>query len=410
MLGDGVDVLGNYLGKGLNKVAESANLNSGEIQTMAKGYANASLNMAMQVASTTTQQASNLGEKIAFQSVDALESVGKKALGYLTVEENVDNKSRIRPVFNFDPQTTPEEQHSFEETVNRNYFEELNGTAHLQELEKLSIECTLRYQKIEQRLSKLDAQHRDQVLELLKKVNEMFDEEAENKMEATDVELNEPATKQKTVIDNLSKAGLARAQEVLMAYKEELKQLKPEGLTESIIGSSDICHLTASYMDKTLLESVKKLSEFSAASVEQLLRIVESYLIDADVGDSKEGNKLTKDDMLKRVAFAYTVSNMLSEELNTMANAFIETIKSLNETAKNNFEELGKKGEAELAESQKSLEDLETKSSLHVNHILLDTSNAISNVEECRKFLFPICKSLVTSTVAIPAAEEVPKN
>jgi len=31
----------------------------------------------------------------------------------------------------------------------------------------------------------------------------------------------------------------------------------------------------------------------------------------------------------------------------------------------------------------------------------LDTSNAISNVEECRKFLFPFCKFLVAH-VAVP--------
>eukprot|EP01114_Cavostelium_apophysatum_P004675 TRINITY_DN1500_c0_g1_i2.p1 TRINITY_DN1500_c0_g1~~TRINITY_DN1500_c0_g1_i2.p1 ORF type:complete len:582 (-),score=190.53 TRINITY_DN1500_c0_g1_i2:2163-3908(-) len=394
MLGDGVDKLGSFLNQGLTKVAETAHINPTDIQNKAVDYAVSSY-----------QKASNIGEKLANQSVDALESVGKKALGLLTVEENVQNKRRIRPVFNYVPQATQmtkEEQESFEDSLNKNYFDDFNGTAHLQGLEKFSIECTLKYQKVEQKLSKLDAQHREEVVELLNKVKELFDEEEEDKkIEVSDVELNEPANKHKEVIDNLASEGSAKATELVEAFKAEIRELKPEG-AESIVSSTDICHLTASYMDKTLLECVRRLSQFSASSVEQLLKIVESYLVDTQNAEGKDAKKMTKDEFIKRVAFAYSVTSMLSEELNTLSNAYIEAMRSLCETGKANFEELGKKGEAELEESKKCTEDIESKLGLHENHILLDTSNAIANIEECRKFLFPICKSFITATLSLP--------
>lgn len=39
------------------------------------------------------------GEKLANQGVDALEAVGKSALTFLTVQESVGDKQRIRPIF-----------------------------------------------------------------------------------------------------------------------------------------------------------------------------------------------------------------------------------------------------------------------------------------------------------------------
>ena len=45
--------------------------------------------------------------------------------------------------------------------------------------------------------------------------------------------------------------------------------------------------------------------------------------------------------------------------------------------------------------------------SLHVNHIYLETSNAISNLEDCRKFLFSITKSVLVSSLAPKEEKEV---
>lgn len=397
MIGDGVDKLGNLFGQGLNKVVESAP----EIQAKAKDFASQSIEMAKQ----TAEKGRKVGEKLAVQGVDALESVGKHALTYLTVEEEVSgSKKRLRPVFiyNSTPAThmTKEELASFEDSLNRNYFDESNGTALLQELEKISIECTLKFQKLEQKIVKTDPKLREELTTLLNKVKEIFEtEENSEKSNPPDVPLNEVATKHREALDSMAKLAHSRAMEVIDGFKQELKEFKPEENNSTILTATDICHLTASYMDKTLLESVSRLNQFSANTVEQILRIVESYLIELDSA------KLEKDDVMKRVEYIFFISQMLIEEITNISNAFIDAIKALGEEAKSNFTEYSNKGDAEKEESNKCAEDIDTKMNLHVNHIYLDTSNAVSNVEDCRKFLFPISKSLAGSTFHLPKEE-----
>jgi len=398
MIGDGVDKLGNFFGQGINKVVESAP----EFQAKAKDFASHGIEMAMQ----TAEKGRKVGEKLATQGVDALETVGKHALTYLTVQEEVEgSKKRLRPVFiyNSTPAThmTKEELASFEDSLNRNYFDESNGTAFMQELEKISIECTLKFQKLEQKIAKADPKLREELTALLNKVKEVFEteEDSEKALNVQDVPLNEVATKHREALDGLAKLAHTRAKEVIDGFKQEMKEFKPEENSSTILTATDICHLTASYMDKTLLESVSRLNQFSANTVEQILRIVESYLIEFETA------KLEKDDFMKRVEYIFFISQILIEEITNISNAFIDSIKSLGEEAKANFAEYSNKGDAEKEETNKCAEDIDTKMNLHVNHIYLDTSNAVSNVEDCRRFLFPITKSLAGNTIQLPKEE-----
>lgn len=64
-----------------------------------------------------------------------------------------------------------------------------------------------------------------------------------------------------------------------------------------------------------------------------------------------------------------------------------------------------------MPEAEKSSADLDNKMSLHVNHIYLEVSNAVSNLEDCRKFLFAIVKCiLVTSLTPQEALEKIQKE
>jgi len=203
----------------------------------------------------------------------------------------------------------------------------------------------------------------------------------------------------KETVDHLSKVAHRISTELLESLKQEVRELKPEDSTATtIITASDICHLSASYIDKTLLEAVKSISQFSASSVEQILRIVESFLIENDNGTTK----LSQEDVVKRISFISYVSVMLTDELSNVSSAFVDTARSLGAEAQSHFSQFGKRGEPELVESKKCTEDIDTKVNLHINHIYLDTSSAISNIEECRKFLYPICKYLVSTSLQLP--------
>jgi len=299
---------------------------------------------------------------------------------------------------------TKEEQLDFEQNLNRNYFEENNGSAHLQEIEKISITCTLKLQKFEQKLS---PQSKDQLNALLQAVKELFDDDQENTekfSDSTDVELNELASKHQQLLDAFSKSSHRQASEILNNFTRELEELNPDKTATSIITATDICHLCASNIDKGLMECVQRISQFSASSVEQLLRIVESILIELD------SNKLNKEESMKRIKFVFFVSIMLANELSNISTAFITGIKAACEEGKKLFLDYSKKGENETAESSKCAEDIDTKMNLHLNQIYLDTSNAISNIEECRKFLFPICKFVVANASDLQVEVEPQSN
>jgi len=97
---------------------------------------------------------------------------------------------------------------------------------------------------------------------------------------------------------------------------------------------------------------------------------------------------------------------MLADELSSISTSFINGVKALGEEGKKLFLDDPKKGESESVESAKCFEDIDTKINLHLNQIYLDTSNAVSNIEECRKFLFSICKYIIANSIDVQAKTE----
>jgi len=366
-----------------------------------------SFQKAKQMATTTAEKGKHFGEKFASSSVDALETVGKSALELLTVQEKSPGteNSRLRPIFFEAPNrpNTKVEGESFEDVINRNWFEESSGTAYLQALENLSIECTMRMQKIEQ---KLDPKHREELHALFQKVKEIFGDEEEataNHENLPQIELNEKAAMYKEIMDALAIEGKARSLEMIALYKADIQDLLPDASNASIITATDIGHLTASYLDKVLLECVKYLSKYSALSVEQLLRIVENYVA-SDLQKLEVDNDLS----LKKATFVFMVSQIFINELSQVSNSFVESIRVLSEEGKEQFATFAKRSEQDLSESNKCREDIESKTNLHMNHIYLHTSNAIANIQESTHFIFPICKSLLVPSMPsiLPTSRE----
>jgi len=389
-LGESVDYLGSYLNKGINKVAQ---VDINDIQ-----------NKAMLVATSSIEKGFQVGEKLATTSVDALEIVGKTALNLLTVKEEVtDSKSRIRPVFYYIPQMTKEEEDTFEQLLNRNYFEVYSGVAHAQSLESLSIESTLHVQKTEQRLN---AKQREALSALVVKLKELYENEDdenedENNNEKKDeqkqlpkIKLNEPAARQLETLEGLFTEYMERSSKLLELFKQDVSELKPTDGEQNSISSVEICQLTASYLDKALLESVRYFGQISAGSVELLLRIVESYLIDLDTTDGIDAETAQS-----KSTYVMLTASSLVEKLQALSNAYINLVKLLKQDANDTFTEFAKKGEAELEESKRCADDIETKTNLHINQILHASSGALSNVQDCKKFVFPVCKSMLLASV-----------
>ncbi len=169
-----------------------------------------------------------MGKKIAIGSVDALESVGKSALHILTVEEEVTSgnsqkgKKSIRPFFvasretpNHHPTTVHlkpasnnflQEELSFEEKINKNYFDELGGAATLQQFEHISIDRSLKTQKLESKSSEEEKKNNTEFATLIKELLDESESNETNILELPTVLVSEKVTK---AIDILSKVKIS---------------------------------------------------------------------------------------------------------------------------------------------------------------------------------------------------------
>jgi len=376
MIGDSVDILGNYFSIGYEKVANSDLTNK----------AKQSIEKAKQIASTTTpDKMLSAGERLAHQSVDALEAVGKRAFGFLTIQETEGETSRIRPVlFEGAPRSqVMKREQTFQESLEKNYFEDYNGIAHLQALENVSIECTLKVQRLHQKLSE---QQVKEMNEFLIKVREVFDDEegkASEEITLPSIDLSQHANKTKENLIILQKEALQIALEIVEQYKKDLDQLTPE----SRIVPTIISNLTISCLDKLLLECIQHLAHHSASGVELLLRIVESYM--------QSDSKPDKEQALIKATYIWKTAQILINELSILSDKFAQAMHAVVDHGKIFIQKIDVNTEDHIALVNQSLEEITGKIEIHLSHVALDTSNAISNIQDCKKFLFPVSKSLM---------------
>lgn len=63
---------------------------------------------------------------------------------------------------------------------------------------------------------------------------------------------NEPATKQRKILEDLKKGAIQKAKEMTESFLQEVEELKPPAEEHSAVAltASDMCHLTATYLDK----------------------------------------------------------------------------------------------------------------------------------------------------------------
>ncbi|PRP81408.1 hypothetical protein PROFUN_11029 [Planoprotostelium fungivorum] len=402
MLGGGVDALGNtlgtYLNTGYNRVQ---NMNINEIQTKLQ---TATIQVANMAAET--------GNKLTHQGVDALELVGKSALDFLTVKEEVkpgERKARIRPVFYHYVTLSPQEEQQFEEKVNKDYFSEASGVDYLRELEALSLEMSLKFQKMEKGIREED---RETLTKSIMAIEEMYNKEEEDEQaeesELEQVDLNEAAVKHQENIANVAMEGLERVSVLVGSYEQDLSEFTSADGTISV-SPVDICHLTASTLDKILMEGLRTLSQLSAASVAQLLKVAESFQT------SVEGGALKLPDVERQAVYMHQVSQKLSEELSRLSAVYNDNLRSVGESGVRFFEKITQQNKEKASEGERCTEDIDNKTNAHANHVYLETSNAVSNIQDCRKFLFAVSKTLIlqvllqSAEVEEKATEEVKK-
>jgi len=345
-----VGVIGSYFNQGIAKVMENSS-DIEQLKTTAMGLASVSLEKAKSLATYTTEKGYILGEQLASTSIDTLENVGKSAVKLLTVQESIPNKN--------DNKSTQQQENNaeikVEEVLNHNYFEDFQGSVYLQLLEKLSVESTLKIQKLEK------SDQLQNIHNIVSKLNLLFEKEEEETTDNKELKLllND---KFLDTHKNYSK----KFENIIEKWKTDLKELQNSGIN---ISSSDVYQLTAFYFDKILLECVKTLSEFTALSLNEFNTILQN------LQNETFNNQEIHLSILNCLHSYYWVIHELSQFFVTFTSYFnilIEDSKTYLDNTMN--------------------EELIVKKNSHLNHVQLDINNFVSVLTESKHFMFIVCK------------------
>ncbi|ELR15641.1 uncharacterized protein ACA1_377450 [Acanthamoeba castellanii str. Neff] len=245
------------------------------------------------------EQSVEMGQKWTMQSLDVLEAVGKKAIETLELDEKQIQQSIEQLALSEDVPGGEENAGKKASTpaaaspkpVVRNKvvtfesnFEDSYGKAHLEALEHLSASCLMIFYKANpQALKKLSG--------ALKRIEQLFnedededEEEEERQLDAKLLrKLNRKARMKRKIIEKFVATAKQSAQQLIEEFAKQLSTLKAaegqEGVEAKQKTPEEISAQTLAQLDHTSKVAMLRLSELSAASVELLLRVAESYLV-----------------------------------------------------------------------------------------------------------------------------------
>jgi hypothetical protein len=371
LIGNTANYLGNIIQKGVDTVA---NTDLSTVQEKAKAM------ISTVRENQLVDQGFKVGGDLAHRGLDALEQVGEKALQLLTTTEvGPENKPKLvsRLTVNLDEEIDPSSTAS-SPSVKKNtemtfdaYFEQRLGAANIQALEYMSIECMM---KIQQAYRQLHASVRETVDEQSSAIQEEFDIERQEdvKEELPALKWNEKAEKQLSQID----AKVAESKERVTQMQKDFEASVAQ-LTTVPTGANELFGLTMTYQHKYQIEGTERLAELSALAVEHLLRVAEFMIVsDTQTAQSEPVVKDSDAELLTKAKYIRVFADQISDHISTVSTLFIDAVKATVNVS---------------ADLQKSLE---TKVNFRVNGIYLDAGNAISNVQEGKKFLLNVTKYL----------------
>ena len=332
-------------------------LEAEEVKTI-KSFASLSIEKAKTVAFNTTEKGIELSNEIATTSVDVLEQIGKSALEFLAVMDNKPNSNSTTGA-------------TFEDTINRNYFEVYHGTASVEALEQLSIECNIQVQKLKQEIGK-------EKLELLNsyliKITNLFDQENNN---------NNNNNKAEEISVEKSKVIFKECQD----HIEQLVKKYKQDVNETVLllekfEEGDLYHLTASYFDKLLLESVKQMNHLVAINMDQIKQNTEISLVQ---------QYSSYDDIVDQASKLHTICQTFLNMLQELSKHYQEILQSILVYVSDIYDTKSQNEE----EKNKYLQELQAKLNLHINHLEIDTNTCSSHIVDCYGNLSTIYQSLL---------------
>jgi len=241
----------------------------------------------------------------------------------------------------------------------------------LQSLSKLSEDCESKRYLLKR---KLPVTARLSIDETLNKVQEYFDAEAldadVSQIEGQPENLLSVAQKQKH--EQIISKSKDRVEQLIQLLKEELNK----GV-DSAISQSD---MAVSYLDLILVEGSKRIVELTVSSIEQMLSVAEALLQEPSSEEEQEPvDELENNKNFPKIVYILKLVNGFHADISQVSTNFINSIRSAGSLAKS-------AGEA-----------IEKKATANANTLVLDTTSALSHIQDCQKYLLSVCQSLVVT-------------
>jgi len=350
--------LGSVLSKGVNKLQQ---VDVDEIVAQAD-----------KVGKSTLER----GQQFMAQTADTLGVVTGRAKGMW--EESNGNSPKSQPnAESAAPAVPPKPTFSYN-------FDEFMGNVHLQALELLSTECTMKVQGVQR---KCESDSLQNLVIFLQMISEVFEGEAEE-AEFDEPELSEKVLVIKQHMDKLHKDVEPIIQSLIQEFKDSIQSLsKNEKAEESEEGASsfnEIANTFESCLGKIHQEELKLLAQLAASSVELLNRIMENWIV-----QSQQQNEEDKGDIVRRpeislnkARYIESQCNILADEISAVSMNFVQACRTVSSHCCDVL------NDQKIAETV--LQTLRNKSKTQINTIYADTGDAIAKVHDSKEFSIPI--------------------
>jgi len=298
----------------------------------------------------------------------ALESIGAAAMSVLTVEEGTKDKPKTKPIWI--PIIEAAEELTNEKTESIPTTENTQGKSHMENLEQYSFECMSQTQKV---YHKLDLEKRDSMDEIIGSVQDLFDEEKNE-----DETVVAPKTELNAALDEMWRKLEDSFQKPKEIVKTQLAEFDTELTAKKESTNVQLNELANDTLDKLQTECIKSLSVLTSDCVQQFEAIALFLINDPKIDQSQA---------LEKAQYICGVEKYFDQELTGVSGVFVsamESVVSSIEPAMN-----------DTTENVELKATLKKKVAALKNKVYVSVSNGISNVEEAKKFLLPVCKFII---------------
>jgi len=233
----------------------------------------------------------------------------------------------------------------------------------LQALVKSSEDSTT---KTHRKMRKMPVSDRLALDEMLNKIKEMSEEEEITEETTGEIVLGPEFEEIKAKREGILKEASAKMEILISSLKEEIAS---KGQEET---SFSVSEKAAKQSDQIFVEGSKKIAELTAADLEQLLCAADLFTEQVKTGGEVNFGEISLEENpnFPRIVYVLKLANDLHAEISQLSNSTISFLREVSAIAKS---------------SSESNEGIDKKTSANVNALYLDTSSALSHVQDSKK-------------------------